>query len=174
MPEQDSVRAAIRIGQQNLDEVLARRAAAQKTRAKALASHPRAQELLRARADRMLKGPITADNIPVWRAAYSRPFYEYVEKAAAAEKIEPLFLLALVREESTFDPQIVSWAGAVGLAQLMPGTASGAHLQLGLGRLDLERLTDPELNLRLGAHVLHDGLKTFKNREPLALSPLRS
>ena len=45
MPEQDSVRAAIRIGQQNLDEVLARRAAAQKTRAKALASHPRAQDV---------------------------------------------------------------------------------------------------------------------------------
>src|SRR5262249_29559898 len=135
----------------------------------AMGSHPRAQELLRARADRMLKGPLTPEALHVWRAAYSRPFFEDVEKAAAAEKIEPLFLLALAREESTFDPQIVSWAGAVGLTQLMPGTASAAHVQLGLGRLDLERLTDPALNLRLGARVLHDGLKSFKNREPLAL-----
>jgi soluble lytic murein transglycosylase len=135
----------------------------------AMGSHPRAQELLRARADRMLKAPITPETLHVWRAAYSRPFYEDVEKAAVAEKIEPLFLLALAREESTFDPQIVSWAGAVGLTQLMPGTASAAHLQLGLGRLDLERLTDPALNLRLGARVLHDGLRTFKNKEPLAL-----
>jgi peptidoglycan lytic transglycosylase len=135
----------------------------------AMGAHPHAQELLRARADRMLKGPLTADNLHVWRAAYSRPFLDHVEKAASAEKLEPLFLLALVREESTFDPQIVSWAGAIGLSQLMPGTAMAAHAALGLGRLEVARLTDPALNLRLGAHVLRDGMRTFKNKEPLAL-----
>lgn len=135
----------------------------------AIGAHQHAQALLRARAGTMLRGPLTPDALLVWRAAYSRPFFDLVSQAAAEQKIEPLLLLALVREESTFDPQVVSWAGAVGLAQLTPGTAITAHLELGLGRLDLEQLTDPALNLRLGARVLRDDLKAFQSREPLAL-----
>jgi soluble lytic murein transglycosylase len=132
-------------------------------------SYPKAQELLRARAAKMLAGPLRPESLPVWRLAYSRPFYDLVEKAAGAEKIEPMFLLALVREESTFDPAIVSWAGAIGLSQLMPGTAMVAHVSLGMGRLDVERLIEPELNLRLGAHVLREGMRSFANQEALAL-----
>jgi soluble lytic murein transglycosylase len=79
--------------------------------------------------------------------------------------------LALVREESTFDPEIVSWAGATGLAQLMPATAIGAYADVFKKRLtDLERLTDPQLNLRLGARVLKAGLDRWDNTEALALS----
>lgn len=131
-------------------------------------AHARAQQILRARHS-MFAGPMRAETIAVWRAAYSRPYLDLIEKAAKESKVPPLFLLALSREESTFDPEIVSWAGATGLAQLMPGTAMVAHQSLGLGRLDLERLTEPELNLRLGARVLRDAMKDFGEREPLAL-----
>lgn len=135
----------------------------------AIGAHPRAQLLLRSRARTMLAGPLASENLHIWRAAYSRPFFDTVQKVARLEKIEPMLFLALVREESTFDPQVISWAGAIGLSQLMPGTAVQAHAALGLGRLDVDRLTDPELNLRLGARVLRDGLKEFRSREPLAL-----
>lgn len=134
-----------------------------------LGAYPEAQRILRSRKKTMLEDQISKDNLHIWRAAYSQPFLDLVQKAAKAEKLEPLLLLALVREESTFDPQIVSWAGATGLAQLMPATAVGAYASVHGGRLKRRRLTDPELNLRLGAHVLKDGLKKFK-REPLALS----
>lgn len=134
----------------------------------AIEAHPRAQQLLRAHPA-MFAGAIREDNIAVWRAAYSRPYLDLVEKAAKESKVPPLFLMSLAREESTFDPKIVSWAGATGLAQLMPGTAILAHLSLGLGKLDPERLIEPELNLRLGARVLRDAMKDFGDREPLAL-----
>lgn len=136
----------------------------------AIGAHPRAQELLRARQASMLAGPARPENLGVWRALYSRPYSTEIERAAAESKVEGLFLLALSREESTFDPEIVSWAGAVGLAQLMPGTAVLAHASLKLGKLDPERLTDPGLNLRLGARVLKDGLRDFGGLEPLALA----
>ena len=134
----------------------------------AVGAHRRAQMLLRARPA-MRRGPLSAEALEVWRATYSRPYLELVTKAAEAEKIEPLFLLALVREESTFEPRIVSWAGAVGLAQLMPGTAIGAYASVYGGKLNMERLTEPELNLRLGARVLREGLSGFDRLEPLAL-----
>jgi soluble lytic murein transglycosylase len=124
--------------------------------------------LLRSRAS-MLAGPLAPKALPVWRAAYSRPFRAEIERASKESNVEALFLTALSREESTFDHEIVSWAGAVGLAQLMPGTAVLAHFALKLGKLDPERLTEPELNLRLGARVLKDGLVGFGALEPLAL-----
>jgi soluble lytic murein transglycosylase len=133
-----------------------------------LGAHGRAQLILRGRPQ-MFAGPLTPERVGLLRAAYSRPYLDLVEKAAKESKIEPLFFIALVREESTFDPEIVSWAGATGLAQLMPGTAIVAHLALKLGKLDQERLIEPELNLRLGARVLSDAMRDFKQREPIAL-----
>ncbi len=136
-----------------------------------IGAHPDAQLLLRTRAETFLAKPIDPANVPILRLAYSRPYFELVESAAGAEKLESLFLLALVREESTFDPEIVSWAGATGLSQLMPATAIGAYADVYKKRLtDLQRLTDPELNLRLGAHVLKAGLDRWNDTEALALS----
>ncbi|MBI2375762.1 MAG: transglycosylase SLT domain-containing protein [Deltaproteobacteria bacterium] len=133
-------------------------------------AHQKAQWLLRTRASPLLRALPNRDNAWVWRTAYSRPYLAEMEDAAIKSKIEPLLLQALSREESTFDPDIVSWAGAVGLAQLMPATAIGAYAELRMGRLDLARLTEPALNLRLGGHVLADGLKQFQGSVPLALS----
>ncbi|MEL7372486.1 MAG: transglycosylase SLT domain-containing protein [Myxococcota bacterium] len=119
-----------------------------------------AQWILR-RHPTLLKGPITAKTAPRWRIAYSRPFREPLRQAAQSEGIDELLLTALVREESTFDPSIVSWAGATGLAQLMPATAARAYAQVFGGRLDLQRLKDPQLNVRLGARVLQRGITAF-------------
>jgi soluble lytic murein transglycosylase len=136
----------------------------------AVGAHPAAQRLLRWDRRGLLRGPLTEKTAPFWRAAYSRAFTEEIRAAAEAEDLEPLLLTALAREESTFDPEIVSWAGATGLAQLMPPTAAEAWASVFGGRLDPEQLLDPALNLRLGAHVLKEGLRTFGGVEPLALS----
>ena len=126
----------------------------------ALGQTPEAQAVLR-RHPQLLAGPMTANAAGRWRVAYSRPFGEDLRAAAAAEKIDELLLTGLVREESTFEPTIVSWAGAVGLAQLMPATAKSAYRQVFRGPLDVERLTEPKLNVRLGAHVLKQGIRSF-------------
>jgi soluble lytic murein transglycosylase len=127
---------------------------------------------LRGRASGDLKKFPEGDNLPVWLAAFSKPFADELGAAADAAKVERLLLFALSREESTFDPEIVSWAGATGLTQLMPDTAVGAYAAVFKGaRLeDMSKLTDPALNLRLGAHVLRVGIKQFGGEVPLALA----
>ena len=133
-------------------------------------AHQAAQWLLRTSAGAALARFPAGDALRIWRVAYSQPFTEPLTVAADAEKVDPLLLYALSREESTFDPQIVSWAGATGLTQLMPATAVGAYATVYRKRLtDLSVLTDPALNLRLGAHVLGDGLRRF-GVVPLALA----
>lgn len=72
---------------------------------------------------------------------------DYVEMArriAIEEGIDPDLFLRLIQQESSFNQDAVSSAGALGLAQLMPGTAA----DLGVDPMD------PEQNLRGGARYL--------------------
>jgi soluble lytic murein transglycosylase len=82
---------------------------------------------------------------------YPRPYLSELSRAAADNGVDPSLLAALVREESYFDADIVSSAGAVGLAQLMPDTAADAARQL---KIDSPDLRDPATSLRLGARHL--------------------
>lgn len=78
-------------------------------------------------------------------------FYPQMKQAAEPQGLDPLLLTALVKQESHFDPRSRSWVGAMGLAQLMPFTASW------VGRKvpgPVQSLIDPLWNLKLGAYYL--------------------
>ncbi len=84
-----------------------------------------------------------------------------IEQAARAAGIPPALLAAVVWSESGFNPSATSSAGAVGLTQLMPGTAAG------LGVTDRR---DPAQSLRGGAAYLAQQLQSFGGRTDLALA----
>jgi soluble lytic murein transglycosylase-like protein len=96
-----------------------------------------------------------ADRLPVTGQRWA----EAIDRAARDAGIDPALLAALVRHESNFDPDVRSHAGAIGLAQLMPGTAAA----LGVDP------TDPVQNLRGGARYLREQLDRFGTPE-LALA----
>jgi soluble lytic murein transglycosylase-like protein len=57
-------------------------------------------------------------------ASQSSPYDGLIEQAAQRNGIDPALLHGLIQQESAFDPNSQSSAGASGLTQLMPGTAS--------------------------------------------------
>jgi soluble lytic murein transglycosylase len=70
---------------------------------------------------------------------------------SAVQRSQWTIIHAITRQESQFDRQIVSHAGARGLMQLMPGTARETATKLGLP-YDFDRLTsDPAYNIMLGS-----------------------
>jgi soluble lytic murein transglycosylase len=77
--------------------------------------------------------------------------------------VDPALVLGVMRQESSFDPAIVSHAGAIGLMQMMPDTAR----QEGG---DPASLTDPDFNMRLGVGYLHKLLDQFGGMEPYAVA----
>ncbi|HTH28430.1 MAG TPA: lytic transglycosylase domain-containing protein [Sphingobium sp.] len=76
---------------------------------------------------------------------------------------------AIARQESQFDRQIVSRAGARGLMQLMPGTAREVAGKLGLG-YELSSLNDPHYNIRLGSTYFRQMLNYYGGSYPLAVA----
>jgi soluble lytic murein transglycosylase-like protein len=91
------------------------------------------------------------------RAHYAR----IIEAAAREHSLHPELLHAVVRTESAYNPSAVSSAGAVGLMQLMPGTAS---------RYGVQDSYDPVQNVRGGARYLRDLLNLFEHDLRLALA----
>ena len=88
-------------------------------------------------------------------------FESEINAAATGNGIDPALLKGLVQQESGFDPNARSGAGAVGLTQLMPSTAAA------LGVTDP---TDPAQSLQGGARYLREQLDRFGGDERLALA----
>jgi len=97
----------------------------------------------------------TRHNYPLLK--YPLAFKDIVTRCAQAQKIDPLLVMAIMREESLFQPDAVSSAGALGIMQLMPATArSMANIKQN------EELFDPEKNIRLGTTYFSKLLTQFK------------
>ena len=96
----------------------------------------------------------------VLRAIFPWPNRAAVEAEAQEFGVDALLLAALVRQESVFDVQALSPAGARGLAQLLPSTASLMARGLDVAFYP-DWITVPDLNLHLGAAHLAELLKRF-------------
>jgi soluble lytic murein transglycosylase len=129
-----------------------------------------AQALARTELSWALKGQVTAELRDVWDSAYPRAYRDLVERYSKSPRVDPDLLQALMREESALDPRALSWAGALGLTQLMLPTAQAVALDLRLGKPSSERLFDPALNIQLGAAYLGRLLARFGGNPVYALA----
>ena len=89
-----------------------------------------------------------------WELYYPLGYGETVREAAQRVGLDPYFVAAVIREESSYDPRARSGVGAVGLMQLMPDTARVVAQELGLPSDEPGGLWDPAFNVTLGARYL--------------------
>ncbi|MDO8606757.1 MAG: lytic transglycosylase domain-containing protein [Phaeospirillum sp.] len=82
---------------------------------------------------------------------------------------EKALVLALIRQESGFMPEVESPAGARGLMQLLPSTASRVAKALKL-QFHADKLDNPDFNIRLGSAYLGDMMSNFEGSYILALA----
>lgn len=97
-------------------------------------------------------GTLGAREPQILRIAFPDRYWPQVQEAAKPYDLyEPRLFHGLVREESNFNKNIVSFAGAIGLSQLMPYTAKTTA---GWLKKPVGNLKDPENNLMIGARYL--------------------
>jgi soluble lytic murein transglycosylase len=89
----------------------------------------------------------------IWEATYPQAFAPLIEEVAEAEGIPASFVRAVAREESSFDPEAVSWAKAYGLVQLIIPTAKRFADEVG-EKATPRTLAKPEVNLKIGARYM--------------------
>lgn len=106
-----------------------------------------------------------------WDAlAYRFPIvYEDIyQQNSQAQNVPLSFMYGVSRQESMLNPAIKSPVGAVGLMQLMPATAKMVSRQNKWRYNGVRSLTEPAVNVRLGAAYLRDMLDKFSNNRILA------
>ncbi len=125
--------------------------------------------VLKRHAEDLPRG-VTDGQAGLWRAAWPRAFADAVGEAAKRPgRPDPQLVWALMREESSFRPAVVSPAGAEGLLQLMPETAARVAREAGLDLSAAERLADPAINVRLGTAYLGSLVERFGGRTSAAV-----
>jgi soluble lytic murein transglycosylase-like protein len=91
----------------------------------------------------------------------SGPYEAEIEAAARENGLDPALLTSVIQQESGFDPNATSSAGAQGLMQLMPSTAAS---------LGVTNPYDPAQSIAAGARYLRSDLDHVGGNVPLALA----
>jgi len=91
------------------------------------------------------------DELPpsAWKALYPLPYESPLRRESAKNDLDPMIIAGLIRQESTFQADVVSHANAYGLMQLLPKTAKILAKQKRI-RYTKNKLFDPEYNIELG------------------------
>ncbi len=88
----------------------------------------------------------------------------------AGTGVEAALALGIIRQESSFDSATISPVGALGLMQLMPGTAAQVAREIGVATPLPSLTADAALNVRLGAAYLHRLMAQYDACTPLAVA----
>ncbi len=102
-----------------------------------------------------------------WQSLFPFPFEDSILKWSKHRQLNPLLVTALIRQESRFEPEIKSWAGATGLMQVMPATGQAAAKKIGLTNYSL---TNPENNINIGTYYLDFTHQEYQNNSMLAVA----
>jgi soluble lytic murein transglycosylase len=108
-------------------------------------------------------------NDALLRLVYPFPYRPAIERESRRNDLDPFLVAGLIRQESGFMATVRSPAGALGLMQIMPATGRGLARELGVGSFNETRLTEPELNVRMGTRYLATMLARYNGRVADAL-----
>lgn len=95
---------------------------------------------------------------------------ELVREKTPPGSVDPYLVAAVMREESSFNPNAVSITGALGLMQIMPSTGRFVAGRLGTDVKDPDEFLDPGLNIRLGSWYLGHLARRFNNDVVLTIA----
>ncbi len=108
-----------------------------------------------------------------WEHAYPLAYDDLVERWRERHGLPPYYTHAIMRKESGFDPNALSFADARGLVQVIPRTTRRIADELGLPYTD-DMLWDPDMNLRIGTWYLGGLLEKFRHQIPIAAGSFNS
>jgi soluble lytic murein transglycosylase len=114
----------------------------------------------------------TVQSIPLayWRILYPEPWWDTIKTESAKNNLDPYLVASLIRQESEFNPSVVSYANAYGLMQMLPAVGKEMAREDGMSSFQTFQLLDPITNIRLGTRYLRGRLEKFGGVPEYALA----
>ena len=115
---------------------------------------------------------VNYQNLHDWGVAFPLNYMELSHKYGTQYEVSPFLVQAIIRQESGFRAGVSSYAGAMGLMQLMPGTArytQSTFLETS-GGLSRAKIVEPETNVRLGTMYIRVQTAFASDRIAMALA----
>lgn len=114
--------------------------------------------------------PIASVPLVYWRILFPEPWWNTIQAQAAKNNLDPYLVLSLIRQESEFDSNAISYANAWGLMQILPSEGRRLAHEEGITHFQTFQLLDPNLNIRLGTRYLRELLDKFGGVQEYALA----
>ena len=105
-----------------------------------------------------------------WRILFPEPWWSIIQAESAKNGLDPYLVASLIRQESEFDPTVVSYANAWGLMQLLPVNGRTLAREEGMTHFETYELLDPATNIRLGIRYLRERMEKFGGVQEYALA----
>jgi len=105
---------------------------------------------------------------------YPLKYEELINKYAKVYNLRASLVAALIKEESSFNPNAVSSAGALGLMQILPSTGSWIAEKIKYQGFKTEDLLNPAVNIKFGEWYLRYLLDRYEENLDLALAAYNS
>lgn len=114
---------------------------------------------------------VEQDQVPAYfvRMYYPTKYHDTIREEARKRRIAPELVMALILQESYYNPKARSGVGATGLMQIMPATGKEIGRKLH-GFFNVTRLEDPETNIELGTYYLGTLIRLFNGNVYLAVA----
>jgi soluble lytic murein transglycosylase len=106
----------------------------------------------------------------LWQILFPLNYWDAIRAEAQKRNLDPYLVASIIRQESGFEPTVVSNAGAVGLMQIMPAEAPRIASQAGLDGITREQLFDPMTNIAVGAAEYSQKLGEMHGNHLLAIA----
>ena len=106
-------------------------------------------------------------NPEYWLALFPFPYEDAIVKWSKQRELNPLLVTALIRQESSFRAEVKSWAGAMGLMQIMPDTGKWISEKVSLSDYSL---VNPDHNINFGTWYMDHTHEIYNNNSLLAIA----
>ncbi|HET9099224.1 MAG TPA: transglycosylase SLT domain-containing protein [Acidobacteriaceae bacterium] len=130
----------------------------------------RAMRVLKQKVQVYFAVPMDAIPRPYWDLLFPQPYWPVLQSDAQQQGLDPFLVASLIRQESEFNPTVISYANAWGLMQLLPRVGSALARQQHVRPYRTEFLLIPRVNLKLGTAYFRQLMDEFNGQPEYALA----
>lgn len=116
------------------------------------------------------QAPFGAIPMSYWKMLYPTPYWSQIRVYSRENGLNPYMVASLIRQESGFRPDAVSYSNAYGLMQLLPSVGRAMARKAGMRYFHTRDLLNPVINIKLGTLYLKQLMDEFNDNAEYAFA----